>query len=90
MQAIAKLQGKSTLKFIWDELVVRMDQAYSKDTLAQFLTDGKVNYPPSVTDPFNEQKSKFMRMGTSELEKYERDLLKHIKILKTEMRRKKE
>jgi len=43
-----------------------------------------------VADSLNEQKSKFMHMTISEVEKYEKDLLKHIKILKTEMRRKKE
>jgi len=27
MQAIAKLQGKTVLKFMWDELTLRVDQA---------------------------------------------------------------
>jgi len=89
MQAIAKLQGKSVLHFIWDELVVRMEQNYNKGTLAQFINEGEIVKPPLLEEGIEQQKMKFMRMSLESLEEYEKNLFKHIKIFKNELRSKK-
>jgi len=89
MSAVAKLQGKSLVKFMWDELVARMDQNYNKGTLAQFINDGELIKAPLIDDGLEQQRMVFMRMPLESLEEYEKRLMKHIKIFKSELRGKK-
>jgi len=89
MSAIAKLQGKSLVRFMWDELVSRMDQNYNKGSLAQFINEGEITKPPLLEEGIEQQRMKFMRMPLDSLEEYEKDLLKHVKIFKNELRSKK-
>lgn len=89
MQAVAKIQGKSVLKFIWDELINTMEKNYSEGTLAQYIYNEKIPNPPNVNDSIGNQKTKFVTMSLDSLKEYENDLLKHIKIFKNELRSKK-
>lgn len=89
MQAVAKLQGKTVLHFIWDELVSRMEQNYNKGTLAQFINEGEITKAPLLEEGLEQQKMKFMRMSLESLEEYERSLLRHVKTFKNELRNKK-
>ena len=89
MGAVAKLQNKSLVQFMWDELVARMDQNYNKGTLAQFINEGELVKAPLIDDGLEQQRMVFMRMPLKSLEDYEKNLLKHIKIFKTELRNKK-
>jgi len=89
MSAVAKLQGKSLVRFIWDELVARMDQNYNNGTLAQFINEGEITKAPLLEEGLEQQKMKFMKMSLKSLEGYEKDLLKHVKVFKTELRHKK-
>lgn len=89
MQAVAKIQGKSVLKFIWDELINTMESNYSEGTLAQYIYNEKISNPPNVKDSIRNQKTKFVTMSLDSLKEYESDLLKHIKIFKNELRSKK-
>jgi len=89
MSAVAKLQGKSLVKFMWDELVARMDQNYNNGTLAQFINEGELVKAPLIDDGLEQQRMKFMKMPLESLEEYEKRLMKHIKIFKTELRGKK-
>ncbi len=89
MSAIAKLQGKSLVQFMWDELVARMEQNYNNGTLAQFITEGVITKAPLLEEGIEQQKMKFMKMPLKSLEEYEKDLLKHVKVFKTELRHKK-
>ncbi len=89
MSAIAKLQGKSLVQYIWDELVARMEQNYNNGTLAQFINEGEIVKPPLLEEGIEQQKMKFMRMPLDSLEEYEKILFKHIKIFKNELRSKK-
>ena len=89
MSAVAKLQGKSLVKFMWDELVARMDQNYNNGTLAQFINEGELVKAPLIDDGLEQQRMVFMRIPLKSLEDYEKKLLKHIKIFKTELRTKK-
>jgi len=89
MQAVAKIQGKSVLKFIWDELINTMERNYSEGTLAQYIYNEKIPNPPNVKDSIINQKTKFVTMSLDSLKEYENDLLKHIKIFKNELRSKK-
>jgi len=89
MSAIAKLQGKSLVRFMWDELVSRMNQNYNKGTLAQFINEGEIIKAPTLDEGIEQQKMKFMQMPLDSLEEYHKDLMKHIKIFKNELRSKK-
>jgi len=89
MQAVAKIQGKSVLKFIWDELINTMERNYSEGTLAQYIYNGKIPNPPNVKDSIDNQRAKFVTMSLDSLKDYEKDLLRHIKIFKNELRGKK-
>ncbi len=89
MSAIAKLQGKSLVRFMWDELVARMEQNYNKGTLAQFMNQGEIVNPPLLEEGIEQQRMKFMRMPLESLEEYEKDLMRHVKIFKNELRSKK-
>lgn len=89
MQAIAKLQGKSLVQFMWDELIQSMDQNYNKGTLAQFINEGEIVKAPMVEEGLEQQRLVFMRMPLESLEGYEKRLLKHIKVFKNELRSKK-
>ncbi len=89
MSAIAKLQGKSLVRFMWDELVSRMEQNYNKGTLAQFINEGEIVKPPLLDEGIEQQKMKFMKMSLKSMEEYEKDLLRHAKIFKNELRSKK-
>jgi len=89
MSAVAKLQGKSLVKFMWDELVARMDQNYNNGTLAQFINKGELVKAPLIDDGLEQQRMVFMKMPLESLEDYEKRLMKHIKIFKTELRNKK-
>ncbi len=89
MSAVAKLQGKSLVRFIWDELVCRMDQNYNKGTLAQFINEGEIVKAPMLDEGIEQQKMKFMKMPLKSMEEYEKDLSRHIKIFKNELRSKK-
>lgn len=89
MQAVAKIQGKSVLKFIWDELINTMEKNYSEGTLAQYIYNGKIPNPPNVKDSIENQRAKFVTMSLDSLKEYEKDLLRHIKIFKNELRGKK-
>ncbi len=89
MSAVAKLQGKSLVRFMWDELVSRMDQNYNKGTLAQFINEGEIVKAPMLDEGIEQQKMKFMKMPLKSMEEYEKDLLKHVKIFKNELRHKK-
>jgi len=89
MSAIAKLQGKTITRFLWDELIARMEQNYDEGTLAQFINKGEIIRPPSVDEGLEQQRMKFMKMPLESLEEYEKRLMKHIKIFKTELRGKK-
>jgi len=88
MSAVAKLQGKSLVRFIWDELVARMEQNYNKGTLAQFINEGEIVKAPLLEEGLEQQRMIFMRMPLESLEEYEKNLLKHIKIFKNELRSK--
>lgn len=90
MQAVAKIQGKTVLKFIWDELIDTMEKNYSEGTLAQYIYTGKMSNPPNVKDSLDDQRAKFTKMPVDALKDYDRDLAKHIKIFKNELRRKKD
>ena len=91
IKALAQIQGKPVTEFMWDELTTIIEAEYGRNTLSPFLGEaiGGVKFPPFVTDSLNEQKAKFMRMDTKDLDEYEKILLKHIKIFKTERRDKK-
>jgi len=89
MSAIAKLQGKSLVRFMWDELVSRMNQNYNKGTLAQFINEGEIVKAPTLDEGIEQQKMKFMQMPLDSLEEYHKDLMRHIKIFKNELRSKK-
>ena len=89
MSAVAKLQGKSLVRFMWDELVSRMNQNYNKGTLAQFINEGEIVKAPSIDEGMEQQKMKFMQMSLNSLEEYHKDLMRHIKIFKNELRSKK-
>lgn len=91
IKAIAQIQGKPVTEFMWDELTTRIESEYGRNTLSPFLGEsiGGVKFPPFVTDSIIEQKLKFTRMDVKELEDYEKNLLKHIKIFKSELRNKK-
>ncbi len=89
MGAVAKLQNKSLVQFMWDELVARMDQNYNKGTLAQFINEGELIKPPMVDEGLEQQRLVFMRMPLESLEEYEKRLMKHIKVFKNELRSKK-
>jgi len=89
MSAVAKLQGKSLVRFMWDELVARMNQNYNKGTLVQFINEGEIVKAPMLDEGIEQQKMKFMRMPLESLEEYEKDIMKHIKIFKNELRSKK-
>lgn len=89
MQAVAKIQGKTVLKFIWDELINTMERNYSEGTLAQYIYNEKITNPPNVKDSTINQKTKFVTMSLDSLKEYESELLKHIKIFKNELRSKK-
>ena len=86
---MAKLQGKSLVRFMWDELVSRMNQNYNKGTLAQFINEGEIVKAPSIDEGMEQQKMKFMQMSLNSLEEYHKDLMRHIKIFKNELRSKK-
>lgn len=90
MQAVAKIQGKSVLKFIWDELIDSMEKNYSEGTLAQYIYNGKFTNPPNVKDSIENQRAKFTKMSVEELKDYDKNLSKHIKIFKNELRNKKD
>ena len=89
MSAVAKLQGKSLVKFMWDELVARMDQNYNNGTLAQFINEGELVKAPLIDDGLEQQRMVFMKMPLESLEDYEKRLMRHIKIFKRELRGKK-
>ncbi len=89
MSAVAKLQGKSMVRFMWDELVSRMNQNYNKGTLAQFINEGEIVKAPTLDEGIEQQKMKFMQMPLDSLEEYHKDLMRHIKIFKNELRSKK-
>lgn len=74
---------------MWDELVARMDQNYNKGTLAQFINEGEIIKAPLLEEGIEQQKMKFMKMSLDSLEEYHKDLMKHIKIFKNELRSKK-
>ncbi len=91
IKALAQIQGKPVTEFMWDELTTRIENEYGRNTLSPFLGEsiGGVKFPPFVTDSLAEQKAKFLRMDVKDLDEYEKSLLKHIKIFKTEKRNKK-
>jgi len=89
MSAIAKLQGKTITQFLWDELIARMEQNYDNGTLTQFINKGEIIRPPLIDDGLEQQRTVFMKMPIKSLEDYEKKLLKHVKIFKTELRTKK-
>ncbi len=89
MQAIAKLQGKTITEFLWAELASIMERSYGEGTLAQFINEGELVKAPLIDDGLEQQRMVFMKMPTISLEDYEKKLLKHIKIFKTELRTKK-
>ncbi len=89
MQAIAKLQGKTITEFLWSELSSIMERNYGKGTLAQFINEGEVVRPPMVEEGLEQQRMIFMKMPLESLEEYEKRLMKHIKIFKSELRGKK-
>lgn len=89
MQAIAKLQGKTITEFLWAELISIMERNYGKGTLTQFINEGELINPPSVDEGLEQQRMKFMKIPLESLEEYEKRLMKHIKIFKTELRGKK-
>jgi len=90
IKVLAQIQGKTVTEFMWDELTTRIESEYGRNTLAPFLGDvGGVKFPPFVTDTTDEQRIKFMNMDIKDLEVYEKNLLKHVKIFKKEMRNKK-
>ncbi len=74
---------------MWDELVSRMDQNYNKGTLAQFINEGEIVKAPMLDEGIEQQRMKFMRMPLDSLEEYHKDLMRHIKIFKNELRSKK-
>ncbi len=84
MQAIAKLQGKSVLKFIWDELSDSIRDKYPVGSLEKFFNDSKLSHliPPPVTDDKKAQLSKFRNMSLEELTTYDDLLDKHYTIFK--------
>jgi len=89
MSAIAKLQGKTITQFLWDELIARMEQNYDKGTLTQFINKGEIIRAPLIDDGLEQQRMVFMKMPVKSLEDYEKKLLRHVKIFKTELRTKK-
>lgn len=88
IKALAQIQGKPVTEFMWDELTTRIESEYGRNTLAPFLGEVGVKFPPFVTDTTDEQRIKFMNMDKKDLEDYGKKILNHIKIFKKEMRSK--